>query len=287
MDAISDLDLSDKKTQLALGGAALAAVFIVAALRGGKDAPGENLSTVQFEWKSDPGGPAYNGTFPQAPPIHTPVPVPADPTNPAPVDPKPTTPKPTTPTVDPFAGLPADAASKWSCPVGSSLAWEIKDGKKTGNIVCRSGAGVQTRVQDKPKTTTPAPAPKPADDGLPYYCNAPSVLARESNGSGNQVCRWPDGRETRVIMKATSKPWGVGGDGPAPANLPGIGQLGGFSPFPEALHAAREITVQAGDSWASLASRYLGDASRWPALRQINPEAADHDLVAGMKLRLP
>lgn len=277
---LGDLDLSDRGTQVMLAGAAILTGLVLSRLRGGGKPVGEDLSTIQFEWKSDPGGPAYNGTFPPSPPIF--VPGPNDPADPDPADPDPVTPPPSNGTP-----LPADADQRWSCPVGYRLAWESTG---SGNVVCRNvltGREIQTRDKTTGQPTgngTPAPA---TDDSMPYYCEAPSVLARESNGSGNHVCRWPDGRETRVIMRDTGRPYGVGGDGPDPASVRGLPTWGGFTPVPAALHAAEAVTARAGDTLKTIADRYLGNAERWPALTVVNPELRERPLRAGDVVRLP
>jgi len=51
----------------------------------------------------------------------------------------------------------------------------------------------------------------------------------------------------------------------------------------------RAVQVQVGDSWWKLATQYLGSGSRWPELRQLNPDAGGSpDLLrAGITIRVP
>jgi len=283
-DALSDLDLGDRKTQIMLAGAAIVAGLVLAKLRGGPNGDeGDARGQFVIEYNAEPGGPAYNGTFPPAPPIFVP--------NPAPNQPDPD------PNPDPDGWSWVDPTGKpYSCPIGSRMAME-KGG--TGNHVCvnlATGQAFPVTLDSTGKPWTPAddPAPIPTPggqvpgaSGKPYYCDAPSVLAFESSGSGNHVCRWPDGRETRVKMRASGGQ-GIGGDAPARGNVIGLPSVGGFSPLPAPITARRTYTVLPGDSLASIASRVLAAPQRWPALVERNPQLRGvQSLEAGMVLDLP
>lgn len=277
---LDNIDLTDRRTQVLLAGGAVLVGLVLIRLRGG-DAPAgdEGPAPIVIEYENDPTpGPAYNGTFPpivMPPKTGTPDPAP-DP------DPDPTPdPGDEWEWVDP-AGKP------YSCPVGSRMAME-KGG--TGNHVCvnlSTNEAHEVVYSDGRTWSEREGDTGSSDDGRGYYCEPPSVLAWESTGSGNHVCRWPNGAETAVIMKNTGLPWGVGGDAGTVAMVAGLPTVGGVSLAPAPINPRNEYTVQPGDSLVTIAQRQLGASERWPQLMLVNPELRSIDaLQVGRKIRLP
>lgn len=66
----------------------------------------------------------------------------------------------------------------------------------TGPAGPTGATGAPGKVVTQPTTPTPKPSTQ-----LPYYCPSGSVMTKERNGSGNDVCQRPDGTQFQVIYR--------------------------------------------------------------------------------------
>jgi predicted Zn-dependent protease len=137
---------------------------------------------------------------------------------------------------------------------------------------CAQVRAVRTEVANKIGGSSDAPAASAADDGAPL--SSPSAIANTylqhgRYAEGEQrlrqyLARYPNDRAAQNLLRQlTADPRAT---------------LGA---------ASRNYTVQAGDSYSTLAARYLGDASRFLLLARYNGSTNPSALRAGDVVRLP
>lgn len=141
---------------------------------------------------------------------------------------------------------------------------------------CAQFDKLKSRMDHHPATTavTPAPAPAPS---APQEAPAPTSLASIVNDE-LQLGHYEEGeRQLRSFLREH------------PDDHTAQALLRQLTADPEQMlgHASRDYVVQSGDSYSTLAARYLGDAGRFLILARYNGSTNPSLLRAGQRLRLP
>jgi len=141
---------------------------------------------------------------------------------------------------------------------------------------CAQFNKLKSRMDHHPATTVTAPAPAPAPRAV-EETPAPASLASVVNDK-LQLGHYDEGeRQLRSFLREH------------PDDRTAQALLRQLTADPEQVlgHAARDYVVQPGDSYSTLAERYLGDAGRFLILARYNGSTNPSLLRAGQRLRLP
>ena len=165
--------------------------------------------------------------------------------------------------------VPASGRVAW-------MQWGIVLLMASGASGCAQFNKLKSRMGHPPTTTVVAPAPVPAPSA-PAEAPAPASLASIVNDQ-LQLGHYAEGeRQLRSFLREH------------PDDRTAQALLRQLTADPEQVlgHAARDYVVQAGDSYSTLAGRYLGDAGRFLILARYNGSTNPSLLRAGQRLRLP
>lgn len=248
LEALQDIDFSDRKTQLAAAGAVVVVGFVALKARGKKPgvgdagpAPGITVDTSGFGTRSDAqdifdGSPGVIGWVGNAGPGPTPAPVPVP-----------------TPT-------PAPAAGTFQV---------IRGGKATTVKAAPAGSGI----------SCPAGYVAAQDQSGKFRCTR---ITDVGLGTGEKLTFHP-----KAAGQAGQGPPLTGVDvnphGAAPFHP---GTVGGFSPFPAPIVGGATDQVRAGESLQDMSSRLYGTPDGWQRLTRLNPELYRGELREGDALKV-
>jgi nucleoid-associated protein YgaU len=169
-----------------------------------------------------------------------------------------------------------------------SLRWKILAVIAAVVIVVMTVVLMSPRA-DRPVPAAPGPTAKAGGAKAP---SAKSETAAASNGPENPPTH--STTATMVAQRELQAPsvWPPV-EGPATSPAAGPGHVGGSAPREAAAGtdapapAGQDYVVKSGDTPATIAREYLGDASRWTEIARVNPGLEAKSLKIGQTLKLP